>query len=56
MAYIIIRAQYDDLQPFDAGSVIGLKEAGWSNQSFAHYLERSDAIIEQFWLNISSRR
>ncbi|GFW50396.1 HTH_Tnp_Tc3_2 domain-containing protein [Trichonephila clavipes] len=44
-----IRTHYEQQSEFERGRIIGLKEAGWVNQSIARYMGQCDAAIRRCW-------
>ncbi|GFX88268.1 hypothetical protein TNCV_1066841 [Trichonephila clavipes] len=50
------RRQYEQLTDFDRGSIIGLREAGWSNRRIGRHLGQSDMVVARCWQQWIRRR
>lgn len=48
---------YGNLSEFVSSAAIGLNEAGWTDQTIAQHMNRSDAEITRYWQEwVSNRR
>ena len=44
-----IRQRYEQVEQFERGRIVGLREAGWSYRQIARHLERSDRTVRRCW-------